>query len=84
MSMMASQIARLRIVYSSVYSGADQRKQQSSSGDVENISIWNHELVIFSESQNFYFANRKSANTSSEMQMFGCKMTYIAKYIVGS
>ena len=30
MSMMASQITRLTIVYSTVYSGADQRKHQSS------------------------------------------------------
>ena len=30
MSTMASQIASLTIVYSAVYSGADQRKQQSS------------------------------------------------------
>ena len=30
MDMMASQITRLTIVYSTVYSGADQRKHQSS------------------------------------------------------
>ena len=30
MSLMASQIANLTIVYSTVYSGADQRKHQSS------------------------------------------------------
>ena len=30
MSVMTSQIANLTIVYSTVYSGADQRKQQSS------------------------------------------------------
>ena len=30
MSMMASQITSLRIVYSTIYSGSDQRKHQSS------------------------------------------------------
>ena len=30
MSVMASQITRLTIVYSTIYSGADQRKHQSS------------------------------------------------------
>ena len=55
MSAMASQITRLMIVYSNVYSGGDQRKHQSSASlafvrgiqfptqrasNVENISIW--------------------------------------------
>ena len=55
MGAMASQITSLTIVYSTVYSGADQRKHQSSSslafvreftGDrwiprnAENVSIW--------------------------------------------
>ena len=43
MSTMASQITSLIIVYSTVYSGADQRKHQSSASlasNVENVSIW--------------------------------------------
>ena len=47
---MASQITGLNIVYSTVYSGADQRKHQNSpvtggfpsqgASNAENISIW--------------------------------------------
>ena len=39
---MASQIASLRIVYSIVYSGADQRKHQSSASlaFVQGIHLW--------------------------------------------
>ena len=56
MSTMASQITSLKIVYSTVYSGADQRKHQSSASlalvrvpgefpaqmasNAENVSIW--------------------------------------------
>ena len=42
MGMMASQITSLRIVYSSVYSGADQRKHQSSASlaFVRGIHLW--------------------------------------------
>ena len=50
MGAMASQITSLTIVYSIVYSGADQRKHQSSPGagefpaqmasNAENVSIW--------------------------------------------
>ena len=51
MGTMASQIASLTIVYSTVYSGADQRKHQSSASlvfvrgiqiasNAENVSIW--------------------------------------------
>ena len=58
MSAMASQITSLTIVYSSVYSGADQRKHQSSASqafvtfefpaqkvsNAENVSIsWRHQ-----------------------------------------
>ena len=62
MGEMASQIASLMIVYSTVYSGADQRKQQSSTslalvtGDfpaqmasnAENVSIWrrHHGFIV--------------------------------------
>ena len=52
MSAMASQITSLTIVYSTVYSGANQRKHQSSAplafapakraSNVENVSIWWH------------------------------------------
>ena len=56
MGAMASQMASIVIVYSTVYSGADQRKQQSSASlafvlvtgefptqmasNAENVSIW--------------------------------------------
>ena len=46
MSAMASQITSLTIVYLTVYSGADQRKHQSSASsaqmasNAENVSIW--------------------------------------------
>ena len=43
MGTMASQITSLTIVYSTVYSDADQRKHQSSTllaSDAENVSIW--------------------------------------------
>ena len=44
MTTMASQITRLTVVYSIIYSGADQRKHQSS-GNAENVSIWwRHEI----------------------------------------
>ena len=61
MGTMASQITSLTIVYSTVYSGADQRKHQSSASlafvpgefptqmasNAENVSIWwrRHELA---------------------------------------
>ena len=54
MGAMASQITSLAMVYSTIYSGADQRKQQSSASlafvtgqfpaqmasNAENVSIW--------------------------------------------
>ena len=48
MGKIASQITSLTIVYSTVYSGADQRKHQSSASlasaqmasNAENVSIW--------------------------------------------
>ena len=48
MGAMASEITSLTIVYSTVYSDADQRKHQSSAGEfpaqmasnAENVSIW--------------------------------------------
>ena len=46
MGAMASQITSLTIVYSTVYSDADQRKPQSSASlaqmasNAENVSIW--------------------------------------------
>ena len=51
MTTMASQITSLAVVYSTVYSDADQRKHQSSTSqtpklfaqmasDAENVSIW--------------------------------------------
>ena len=52
MGAMASQITSLTIVYSTIYSGADQRKRQSSeslvtgefpaqmASNAENVSIW--------------------------------------------
>ena len=43
MGMIASQITSLTIVYSTVYSDADQRKHQSSTSlafNAENVSIW--------------------------------------------
>ena len=62
MGAMASQITRLTIVYSTVYSGADQGKHQSFAGrafvtgelpaqmasSAENVSIWWRHHVIFS------------------------------------
>ena len=51
MSVMASQITSLTIVYSTVYYGADQRKHQrwiprTKASDAENVSIWwrHHEV----------------------------------------
>ena len=55
MSAMASQISSLTIVYSTIYSGVDQRKYQSSASlafvlgihsNAENVSIWwrHHEM----------------------------------------
>ena len=41
MSVVASQITSLTIVYSTAYSGADQRKHQSSAS-LANVSIWRH------------------------------------------
>ena len=58
MGTMASQIIRLAIVYSTVYSGADQRKHQNSvslagefpaqmASDAENVSIWwRHHVIL--------------------------------------
>ena len=40
MDTIASQITSLTIVYSTVYSDADQSKQQSSASNAENVSIW--------------------------------------------
>ena len=40
MGKMASQITSLTIVYSTVYSGADQRKYQSSAGPVNSPHKW--------------------------------------------
>ena len=54
MSAMASQITNLTIVYSSVYSGADQRKHQSSAqraSNAENGSIWwRHHAILLTGS----------------------------------
>ena len=63
MGAMASQITSIKIVYSAVYSGADQRKHQSSTSmafvtgefsaqrasNAENVSIWrrHHANLIF-------------------------------------
>ena len=58
MSALASQITSLTIVYSTVYSDADQRKYQSSASlafefpaqmasNAENVSIWWRHHVIF-------------------------------------
>ena len=62
MGAIASQITSLTIVYSTVYSDADQRKQQSSAGNspgtgefpaqmasyAENVSIWwRHHVKMF-------------------------------------
>ena len=65
MSVMASQITSLAIVYSTVYPGADQRKHQSSAllafvtgefpaemaSNTENVSSWwrHHEGMAFSK-----------------------------------
>ena len=59
MGAMASQITALTIVYSTVYSGADQRKHQSSgnspgtdefpaqmASNAENVSIWWRHHVV--------------------------------------
>ena len=62
MGTMASQITSLAVVYSTVYSGGDQRKHQSSASldfvrgihrwqmasNAENVSIWyRHNVIIF-------------------------------------
>ena len=64
MGAMASEITSLTIVYSTVYSGADQRKHQSSASlafvgtgelpaqmasDAENVSIWCRHHVVSTE-----------------------------------
>ena len=70
MSTMASQITSLMIVYSTVYSGADQRKHQSSASlalvtgefplqratNAENASIWwrHHAILPFHSRANSY------------------------------
>ena len=58
MGAMTSQITSLNIVYSNIYSGADQRKNQSSASlvtgefpaqmasNAENVSIWWRHHVI--------------------------------------
>ena len=49
MSAMASQITSLTIVYSTVYSGSDQRKHQSSASQA---FVWgNHQSPVYSPHQ---------------------------------
>ena len=73
MSAMASQITSLPIVYSTVYSGADQRKHQSSASlaivtgefpaqmarNAENVSIqWRHHEPIMTHSLHQYVSSK--------------------------
>ena len=92
MGSMASQITSLTIVYSTVYSGVDQRKHQSSASlafvrgisaqmasNAENVSIWwrHHEKRIKSTDIPY-------RNTTQEMQTvcihsLGCTVPFIYK-----
>ena len=51
MGAMASQIASLTIVYSTVYSGTDQRKHQSS---VSLAFVWGFPAQMASNAENVY------------------------------
>ena len=72
MRAMASQITSLTTVYSAVYSGADERKHQSSASlavtgefpaqrasNAENVSIWwRHHVVLASQFQSVSFPHK--------------------------
>ena len=69
---MVSQITSLTIVYSTMYSDADQRKPQSSASlafvpaqmasKAENVSIWwrHHKGMIYFNIYLYFVANRKN------------------------
>ena len=66
MDLMASQISSLTIVFATDYSGADQRKHQSSAvtgefpaqraSNAENVSIWWRHHAEFTNTPQYYFS----------------------------
>ena len=87
MGTIASQITSLTIVYSTVYSGADQRKHQSSTGtgefpaqmasNTENVSIWwrHHALTAKGAGLDaYFFTNLGVGQPSNNMDLSETKI----------
>ena len=81
MHAIASQITTLTIVYSTVYSGADQRKHESSASlacNVENVSIWWCHHAISSKYEGPLLLTLISASVNNHMpSKFWNKITYL-------